>query len=139
MQMMQLNVTTDYAIRTVLYLAIKDELATSNEIAMAMGIPPSYVLKITSKLVVAGIIKRIVGSDLFRAGFLLAKKPTEISLYEIINVLEATTKLNRCLEVGRYCSRFATENCPVRAFYCELQSLIEKKLQAMTVASLLHG
>lgn len=59
MQMMQLNVTTDYAIRTVLYLAIKDELATSNEIAMAMGIPPSYVLKITSKLVVAGIIKRI--------------------------------------------------------------------------------
>lgn len=36
MQMMQLNVTTDYAIRTVLYLAIKDELATSNEIAMAM-------------------------------------------------------------------------------------------------------
>ena len=39
MQMMQLNVTTDYAIRTVLYLAIKDELATSNEIAMAMGIP----------------------------------------------------------------------------------------------------
>ena len=83
MQMMQLNVTTDYAIRTVLYLAIKDELATSNEIAMAMGIPPSYVLKITSKLVVAGIIKRIVGAQ---GGFLLAKKPTEISLYEIINV-----------------------------------------------------
>ena len=136
MQMMQLNVTTDYAIRTVLYLAIKDELATSNEIAMAMGIPPSYVLKITSKLVVAGIIKRIVGAQ---GGFLLAKKPTEISLYEIINVLEATTKLNRCLEAGRYCSRFATENCLVRAFYCELQSLIEKKLQAMTVASLLHG
>lgn len=63
MQMMQLNVTTDYAIRTVLYLAIKDELATSNEIAMAMGIPPSYVLKITSKLVAAGIIKRIVGAQ----------------------------------------------------------------------------
>ena len=46
-----------------MYLAIKDELATSNEIAMAMGIPPSYVLKITSKLVVAGIIKRIVGAQ----------------------------------------------------------------------------
>ena len=133
---MELNVTTDYAIRTVLYLAIKDELATSNEIAMAMGIPPSYVLKITSKLVVAGIIKRIVGA---KGGFLLAKKQTEISLYEIINVLEATTKLNRCLEVDKYCSRFATENCPVRAFYCELQGLIEKKLKATTIASLLQG
>lgn len=50
---MQLNVTTDYAIRTVLYLAVKDELATANEIATAMGIPPSYVLKITRKLVAA--------------------------------------------------------------------------------------
>ena len=123
---MQLNVTTDYAIRTVLYLAVKDELATANEIATAMGIPPSYVLKITRKLVAAGIIKRIVGA---KGGFLLAKKQTEISLYEIINGLEA----------DKYCSRFATENCPVRAFYCELQGLIEKKLQAMTVASLLQG
>ena len=79
---MQLNVTTDYAIRTVLYLAVKDELATANEIATAMGIPPSYVLKITRKLVAAGIIKRIVGA---KGGFLLAKKQTEISLYEIIN------------------------------------------------------
>ena len=60
---MQLNVTTDYAIRTVLYLAVKDELATANEIATAMGIPPSYVLKITRKLVAAGIIKRIVGAQ----------------------------------------------------------------------------
>ncbi|MFR1481658.1 RrF2 family transcriptional regulator [Phascolarctobacterium faecium] len=128
---MELNVTTDYAIRTVLYLAIKNELATANEIATAMGIPPSYVLKITRKLVVAGIIKRIVGA---KGGFLLAKKQTEI-----INVLEATTKLNRCLEADKYCSRFATENCPVRAFYCELQGLIEKKLKATTIASLLQG
>ena len=133
---MQLNVTTDYAIRTVLYLAIKDELATANEIATAMGIPQNYVLKITSKLVAAGIIKRIVGA---KGGFLLAKKQTEISLYEIINVLEATTKLNRCLEADKYCSRFATENCPVRAFYCELQGLLENKLQATTIASLLQG
>lgn len=133
---MQLNVTTDYAIRTVLYLALKNEQATSNEIATAMGIPPGYILKITHKLVAAGIIARTVGAH---GGFCLAKKETEISLWEIINLLESPAKLNRCLEADKYCSRFATENCPVRAFYCELQELIEKKLQAMTIASLLHG
>ena len=63
MQMMQLNVTTDYAIRTDDLPDLTNKQATSNEIAMAMGIPPSYVLKITSKLVVAGIIKRIVGAQ----------------------------------------------------------------------------
>ena len=34
---MQLNVTTDYAIRIVLYLAIKKEITTSKEIGAAMG------------------------------------------------------------------------------------------------------
>lgn len=34
---MQLNVTTDYAIRIVLYLAIKKEITTSKEIGSAMG------------------------------------------------------------------------------------------------------
>lgn len=53
---MQLNVTTDYAIRIVLYLAIKKEITTSKEIGAAMGIPKNYVLKITHKLVEAGII-----------------------------------------------------------------------------------
>lgn len=32
---MQLNVTTDYAIRIVLYLAIKKEITTSKEIGAA--------------------------------------------------------------------------------------------------------
>lgn len=63
---MQLNVTTDYAIRIVLYLAIKKEITTSKEIGAAMGIPKNYVLKITHKLVEAGIIERLVGG---RAAF----------------------------------------------------------------------
>lgn len=133
---MQLNVTTDYAIRIVLYLAIRGELVNSESIASAMGIPPNYVLKVTKKLVLAGIVGRVVGAQ---GGFLLAKRTEKISLYEIINLMEPTTKFNRCLEEDKYCSRFAAENCPVRSFYCELQSLLEKKLQAMTVASLLHG
>lgn len=132
---MQLNVTTDYAIRIVLYLAIRGELVNSESIASAMGIPPNYVLKVTKKLVLAGIVGRVVGAQ---GGFLLAKRTEKISLYEIINLMEPTTKFNRCLEEDKYCSRFATENCPVRFFYSGLQKLLETKLQEMTVADLLQ-
>lgn len=59
---MQINITTDYAIRIVLYLAIRKELVSSVDIAYAMGIQPGYVLKITRKLVNAGILLRVVGS-----------------------------------------------------------------------------
>lgn len=43
---MQFKVTTDYAIRTVLYLATKNEVITSGEISQAMGIPQKYLIKL---------------------------------------------------------------------------------------------
>lgn len=131
---MQLNVTTDYAIRIVLYLAIKKEITTSKEIGAAMGIPKNYVLKITHKLVEAGIIERLVGAQ---GGFLLAQKIEDITLLDIVNIMEPTMRVNRCLEEDKFCSRYATENCPVRGFYCKLQTELEKSLQKMTVKKLL--
>lgn len=131
---MQINVTTDYAIRTVLYLAIKNSITPSSEIASAMGIPKSYILKITNKLHAAGIVERIVGA---RGGFILARSSEKIKLYEIIKIMEPTMKINRCLEEDEYCSRFATDNCPVRKFYNKLQNELESKLQKITVKALL--
>ncbi len=70
---MQLNVTTDYAIRIILYLALRKEITTSKEIAAAMSIPQNYVLKITHKLVEAGLIKRLLA---FREASRLIKLST---------------------------------------------------------------
>lgn len=86
---MQLNVTTDYAIRIILYLALRKEITTSKEIAAAMSIPQNYVLKITHKLVEAGLIKRLVG---VQGGFSLDKTVDEITLLDIISIMEPTTR-----------------------------------------------
>jgi len=131
---MQINVTTDYAIRAVLYLAIQNSITTSNDISVAMGIPKSYILKITNKLQEAGIVRRIVGA---RGGFALAKGQEEITLYDILEIMEPTMRINRCLEEDKHCSRFATENCPVRKFYSNLQNELVVKLKEMTVKRLL--
>lgn len=131
---MQINVTTDYAIRVVLYLAVKNSITPSSEIASTMGIPKSYILKITNKLQDAGIAERIVGA---RGGFMLTKNPEKINLYEIIKIMEPTMKINRCLEDDEYCSRFATDNCPIRNFYTRLQNELESKLQEITVKMLI--
>lgn len=131
---MQINVTTDYAIRVFLYLAVKNSITPSSEIASAMGIPKSYILKITNKLQDAGIAERIVGA---RGGFMLTKNPEKINLYEIIKIMEPTMKINRCLEDDEYCSRFATDNCPIRNFYTRLQNELESKLQEITVKMLI--
>lgn len=131
---MQLNITTDYAIRTVLYLAIKKEVVTSKEIAEAMGIPLYYQFKITAKLAKEGIVQCYKGVN---GGFALLKSPHEITLYDIVIAVEPTMRINRCLEDDEYCSRFATKDCPVRNFYVSTQREIEEKLQKVTIADLL--
>ena len=131
---MQLKVSTDYAIRIVFYLAIAKKTTTSKELSDKLGIPQSTVLKIGKKLSDNSIISITTG---VQGGVFLEKQPEDISLFDIINIFEPTTKLNRCLEEDKYCSRFATEDCPVRNFYCKMQRRFEDDLKNTSIKELL--
>lgn len=54
---MQINVTADYAIRIILYLAIQNKVTNSKDIAMAMRIPKSYILKLLINYLQQGLSK----------------------------------------------------------------------------------
>ena len=109
---MQLNVTTDYAIRMTLFLAILGTPMGSEDISKQMGIPKQMIAQIAKPLRDAGIIatKRGVGG-----GFSLNRKP----------------------EDNCYCSRHATETCPVRKFYKEMQTFMDEAFSGKTIASLM--
>ncbi|MGX8833679.1 RrF2 family transcriptional regulator [Amedibacillus sp. YH-ame6] len=132
---MQLNVTTDYAIRIVLCLASNTKPVSSTILFEKLGIPQSYVLKIAKKLEKAGLVKTHIGTY---GGYSLAKSTSEINLFDVIDIMENTAKINRCMEDDHYCSRFAVETCPVRKFYCLLQEEIKEKLVSITIESLLE-
>ena len=96
---MQLNLTTDYAIRLILYLYIADREVTVKEIAEKMVISPKYLPSVTKKLVEIGLVQSKPG----RNGGLKAVKPAEeVTLLEIISSMEKTIKCNRCLEDDEY-------------------------------------
>ena len=103
---MQLNVTTDYAIRTVLYLGQCKKIASATEISNEMGIPRGYLEKVLSKLKKAEYISADLGA---RGGYRLNKTLKDITLGDVIRLMESTTKINRCLEDDAYCSRKAVE------------------------------
>ena len=55
---MQLKITTDYAIRMILYLAQNESVIVSaTEIAQAMKIPHSYLIQIGAVLKKSGLIQ----------------------------------------------------------------------------------
>ena len=92
---MQLTMTTDYALRCMLYLSGKEGLSTSPEIGEAVGINKIFVQKVLRVLRDAGVVSSTHGGT---GGYRLAKKPEEIVLLDIILLFEKTMKINRCLE-----------------------------------------
>ena len=87
---MQLNITTDYAIRIVYYLALKEETITASELASVLKIPVNYISKITKKLKAAEIVQACEG---IKGGYALMKKPEMISLFDIVSSMEVTMKI----------------------------------------------
>ena len=121
---MQFNVTTDYAIRTVLYLGQCKKRASTTEIAKEMGIPRGYLEKVLSKLKKAEYISANLGT---KGGYSLNKSLKEITLGDVIRIMENTTKINRCLEQDNFCNRNAADFCAVRKYYMRVQKELEDK------------
>lgn len=132
---MQLNMTTDYALRCMLYLAGKDCLSSSAEIGEAVGLNKIFAQKVLRVLRDAGFVYSTHGGN---GGYRLAKRPEEIVLLDIIILFEKTMKINRCLEPEGYCKR--NETCPMHAYYTEIQKTLESFFGRDTLQDIIdHG
>lgn len=132
---MQLNVTTDYAIRIVLYLGQCKKRASATEISSEMGIPKGYLGKVLSKLKKAEYISADLGA---RGGYRLNKTLSDITLGDVIRIMENTTKINRCLEEDALCSRRAVDYCAVRRYYAKIQKKLETKFFSISLKEILE-
>ena len=132
---MQLNITTDYAVRMTLYLAQQGGVAAAAEIGRAMAIPSKYVKTVAKPLCDAGLLRAVRGAG---GGFGLNLPPEKITMHAIVNVMEGTTRINRCVEQDVYCSRNGTQTCPVRRLYQWVQDGVDEAFGKMTIARLLQ-
>ena len=92
------------------------------------------VATLATPLQKAGILTTLRGVG---GGFTLCRRPEDISLHEIINLMEGTTRINRCLEADSFCSRNATDTCKLHRYYQRVQSGVDKAFQEMTIDKLL--
>lgn len=127
--MLQLQITTDYAIRIIGYLYSKDgDLAQTLEISKEMGITYPYTMKIIHRLKNFGLIESKRGPQ---GGYSLTESSKDLTLYDIIAVMEGDICINRCLEPDGYCSRNATKTCNVHKtlsfFQTELVNILKSK------------
>lgn len=125
---MQFNMTTDYAIRSILYITESQKIVSVEEVGIVVGIPHPYMKKLLYRLNKAGLIEAVRGRN---GGYFIAKPPEKISVWDIAKATEQTMQIDLYLEDKK------EGNDVLQQFYSELQELMEDKMKKTTIQSLI--
>ncbi len=130
---MQITRQADYAVRAVFYLAQRDPVArvTTAEIAEKQHIPLTFLAKIIAQLSTAGLVRSTRGAH---GGVALARPAGEISLLDIVEVIDGPMLLNECVADPTACPLGA--DCAVQHIWCDVQSELVERLAHTSFAYL---
>jgi len=125
---------TDYALRLVVGLVENYDKAPVSARQLAKNQDVSYELacKLLQKLSSAKLVKSSMGAA---GGFELAKKPEKISLYQVIEAVQGSICLNRCVPDAKSCPRRC--GCRISKNLVELQRYIEDYMKNIMLSELL--
>ncbi|MBI4654844.1 MAG: RrF2 family transcriptional regulator [Nitrospirae bacterium] len=108
---------------------------TIKEIAERQGVSISYLEQILNKLRKDGLIKSHKGPG---GGYVLSKKPDDISVSKILKALEGPVAITQCLGPGaKGCNR--VERCVTRLLWKSLGEKIERFLETISLNDLLSA
>jgi Rrf2 family protein len=113
---------------------------TIKEISDRQKISFSYLEQILHRLGKAGIIESVRGPG---GGYILGKKPAELTIGDVVRALEGPIALSHCLEPGGAGSGcFQADDCVARMVWARIGAKIEEALDSITFDQLLrqyHG
>lgn len=128
---MKINTNIRYGLRAMIEIAGNTESVLQKEIAERQNIPLNYLDSIISGLKNAGLIINQAGK---RSGYILAKKATEISVYDVYRAFSPELALVNCTCETMECQR--SQICPTKDFWFELNHRLIECMNERTVEEL---
>ena len=130
---MKLSTRTRYGIRAMMEIALHDGVHTVdlNEISRNQGISKKYLHTLLVNLKNSGLLTSVRGNT---GGYLLARRPEEITVYEIFRILEGPAELVECVANKGACKR--SGDCTARGLWGRVSALIRNELESTTLADL---
>lgn len=130
--MFNFTTTLSYGLRLLLNLHFTGSSPKQlKRIAQEENISLSYLRKLIPPLEKADIIKSLKGPG---GGFLLKRKPDQVSLLEIVNIF-SRSKVIDCIKGPSDCRRYA--NCAVKDLLEEIYNKAQLVLENKTLATLI--
>jgi len=132
---MKISTKIRYGSRAMLELASRygEGPIELKEIAKKENISLKYLEQVINPLRAAGLVKSIRGS---KGGYSLAKPPSEICLYNVIETLEGPLNLLECLRDSKVCQK--VPSCVTRDIWKEVSEAISKIFYSVTLEDMVN-
>ena len=132
---MPISAKGEYAARAMLHLALaysKGAPAKTNDIAVQQKIPKKYLEQILLLFKKEGFVKSKPGLN---GGYFLAKPPREITMAEIVRVVDGPLAPMRCVSKTGYsrCTCVAEDTCALRTVWQEARDAVAGVLEKVTL------
>jgi Rrf2 family transcriptional regulator, iron-sulfur cluster assembly transcription factor len=130
-----LSNTCKYAIRAVLYLAVNNHDGQKigiKQISKDLDIPTPFLGKILQTLAKHKILSSTKGPN---GGFSLGRKPKDILLMDIVEIIDGMDSFHKCVIGVKYCSE-QKNPCALHTRYAELGEEIRKIFELETIEQL---
>lgn len=97
---MRLSLQTDYALRTLMYLASRPGRTTVTAVADFYRISTPHVAKVVNQLSRLGYVRSIRGAG---GGIELARSPADVSIGAVVRAFEGNLHLLECVGTDNVC------------------------------------
>lgn len=122
----------EYGLQAILFLAVLDEnyICSSEEISNKLNIPKEFTSKILQSLTENGLVESRKGKA---GGFKLAKKTSEIKLFDIVEAIDGIDIFNNCVMGFTNCTK--DKKC---LLHDEWQEIIDKAYNMLNLETIDH-
>jgi len=131
--MLRFTKRADYGLMAIHYIAAHDDVGavSAKRIAEEFAIPPELLAKILQKLARERLISAQAGP---KGGYVLTRRPSEITVGQVIRALEGPINIVSCLE-DQACPQM--ERCNLRRPVQKIQVAISQMLDTMSLSELI--
>jgi Rrf2 family nitric oxide-sensitive transcriptional repressor len=130
---MRLGLHTDYALRTLMYLAGRKQRSSVAEVAAFYAISKDHMAKVVQSLARQGYVRSIRGAG---GGIEIARRPEEISIGNVIREFEGNLHLLECVGVENVC--VIQPGCKLRKVLAEAERLQVEYLNSVRLSDVVR-
>lgn len=130
---MKLSTKGRYGLKAMFELSLSHSKGpiSIKTIASKQNIPEQYLEQIFSKLKKAKLIKSVRGAQ---GGYLLSKKASEITVYDVLIVLEGPVSISDCLIDEDSCENSGA--CVTKLVWAKIRDAIEDVMKSITLCDM---